>query len=83
MILDSISAISEIAPYYGNLDDVYRLMRRGNRKMHKVWNDIGVKLSERIYRKIVFIDFKSIVGIVDASREWPFILVLFIFILFL
>ena len=71
MRLDSISAIAEIAPFYGYLDDVYRLMRRGNRKMHKMWDGIWVKLSEDAMRKTIYIDYKNKAEVVDIPIKCP------------
>ena len=46
--------------------------------MHKVWNDIGVKLSERINRKIVLLDWTNIKKKIDVLLKCPLILTLFI-----
>ena len=77
MKLDSISTIVEIAPYYGVLDDVYRLMRRGNRKMNQMWDSISVKLSERTWRKLIDTNLKNEGEILDVLLKYPLTLTLF------
>ena len=52
MKLDSIGSIVEITPYFGYLDDVYKLMRRLNRQSNEDLNKIWLVLSKSINRKI-------------------------------
>ena len=66
MKLDSISTIAEIAPFYGYFDDVYRLMRRGNRKMNRMWDSISVKLLEGIGKKLINTNLKNEGEILDV-----------------
>ena len=66
MKLDSISVISEISPYFGYLDDAFRLMKKLNMKTNKDWNKTSYQLSKHIKRKTFSIqnfrraDFSSI-----------------------
>ena len=77
MILDSISTIAEITPYYGNLDDVYRLLKRLNIKTSKVWEATWITLSKRISRKKIELGCDSKISFVDIPLEFPLILTLF------
>ena len=52
MKLDSIAAIAEIFPYYGHLDDTYKLMKNLNWKTNENWSKVCFKLSNNIRRKI-------------------------------
>ena len=56
MKLVSISAISEIAKYFGTLDNVFRLLNRLNTRARKIWENNSVKLSEDIQRRSINID---------------------------
>ena len=77
MKLDSISAISEIAKYYGTLDDVFRLLNSLNTKTRKIWTDTSVKLSADIQRKIIQIDLEDRKAFVEIPIENRFVLSLF------
>ena len=77
MKLDSISAISEISKFYGKLDDVFRLLNRLSTTTRKIWEDILVKLSEDVKRKIIEIDSKTQEMLVDISTENKYVLSLF------
>ena len=52
MKLDSIAAIAEISPYYGHLDDTYKLMKNLNWRTNNNWSKVCFKLSNNIKRKI-------------------------------
>ena len=77
MKLDSIGAIAEIAVYYGELDDIYRLMKRLNRKTNKMWNNIWAELSKIITRKFSKTLWKSWKEVINGYNKNPFILTLF------
>ena len=53
MKLDSISCISEIAKYYGTLDDVFRLLNRLNTRTRKIWENNSVKIFKDIQRRSI------------------------------
>ena len=57
MKFDTIAAISEIAKYYGKLDDVFRLLNKLSTTTRKLWTESRIKLSEDINRKWVEIDW--------------------------
>ena len=77
MRLDSISMITEIAPFYGDLDDVFRLMKRLNIKANMMWDKIWVQLSNKIKRKRVEIEIED--ELLNAEMLWnhPLSLILF------
>ena len=77
MRLDSVSAISEIAKYYGKLDDVFRLLRGLNSKTSQIWNDTWIKLSEEINRKAVKINSRDREMLVDIPCKNELIFTLF------
>ena len=51
MRLESLSSIAEITPYYGTLDEVFRLMNTLWMKTRKIWTESKVQLQKDIYRK--------------------------------
>ena len=77
MKLDKISSISEIAKYYGTLDQVFRLLNKLNTTTRKIWNNMSVKLSEDIQRRVIKIDWNSRELFVDIPIEEKFMLSLF------
>ena len=77
MKLDSISALSEIAPYYGKLDDVFRLMKKLNIKTNRMWETTWVQLSKEINRKKISFDWRSRKEFVGIPLKCPLLLTLF------
>ena len=77
MKLDSISAISEIAKYYGTLDDAFRLLNSLNTKTRKIWADTSIRLSADIQRKKIQIDLEDRKAFVETLIENKFVLSLF------
>ena len=77
MKLDSISALSEIAPYYGKLDDVFRLMKKLNIKTNRMWETTWVQLSKEINRNLISFKWESRKEFVEISLERPLLLTLF------
>ena len=77
MKLDSIAAIAEIAPFYGYLDEVYRFIRRLNRRTNQMWGTIWSMLSKKIIRRKVYIECDSEKSIVEIPCKYPLILILF------
>ena len=59
MKLDSISAISEIAKYYGTLDDVFRLLNRLNTRSKKILENNSVKIFKDIQRRSINISCEA------------------------
>ena len=77
MKFDKISTISEIAKYYGTLDEVFRLLNRLNTTTREIWNDTSVKLSEDIQRKRIFIDWNDREIFVDIPIKNKYVFSLF------
>ena len=77
MKLDSISAISEVAKFYGTLDQVFRLLNRLNSTTRKIWNSVWAKLAEDIKRKRIKIDWENREMFVEVPIENKFVLSLF------
>ena len=77
MKLDSISAISEIAKYYGTLDDVFRLLNRLNTRTRKIWENNSVKMSEDIQRRGINVDCDTQKILFDILQRNLFVLTFF------
>ena len=77
MKLDSISALSEIAPYYGKLDDVFRLMKKLNINTNQMWETAWVQLSKKIKRKLISFKWRSRKEFVEIPLKCPLLLTLF------
>ena len=77
MKLDSISALSEIAPYYGKLDDVFRLMKKLNINTNQMWETTWVQLSNEINRKKISFGWGSRKEFVEIPMKCPLLLTLF------
>ena len=77
MKFDSIAAISEIAKFYGKLDDVFRLLNRLNFTTRRIWTETWVKLSENVSRKWVEIDWNNREMFCDILTKNKFVLILF------
>ena len=77
MKFDSIAAISEIAKFYGELDDVFRLLSRLNTTTRRIWTDTWVKLSQDVSRKWVEIDWNDREEFYCIPTENIYVLTLF------
>ena len=77
MKFDKISTISEIAQYYGTLDEVFRLLNRLNTTTIKIWNDTSVILSEDIQRRLIRIDWNNKEIFVDIPIKNKYVFSLF------
>ena len=77
MKLDSISALSEIAPYYGKLDDVFRLMKKLNINTNQMWETTWVQLSKKINRNLISFKWRSRKEFVEIPLERPLLFTLF------
>ena len=77
MKLDSISALSEIALYYGTLDDVFRLMKKLNINTNQMWETTWVQLSKKINRKKISFKWRSRKEFVEIPLKCPLLLTLF------
>ena len=51
MRLDSVSSIAEITPYYGTLDETFRMMNTLWMRTRKMWNNWKLQLQKNIQRK--------------------------------
>ena len=76
--LDSIASIAEITPFYGDLDDVFRLMKRLNRNTNKMWDSIWIVLSKFIHRKLAATEWRNRKWVVRDHLKNPLILTLFV-----
>ena len=56
MKIDSLSALAEIMPYYGTLDQVYRLMNKTGGKTREIWKKWDVQFGKIVTRKKIHID---------------------------
>ena len=76
MKLDTISTIAEIAPFYGELDEVYKLMKRLCIQTNQMWDTVWVQLSKITNRKCtsLYWEWKEYVEILIKC---PLILTLF------
>ena len=77
MKFDSIAAISEIAKFYGKLDDVFRLLSRLNTTTRRIWTETWVKLSEDVSRKSIKTDWNDREMFCDIPTENKYVLSLF------
>ena len=77
MKLDSISSISEIAKYYGYLDEVFRLLNRLNTKTRDIWRDTQVEMARYIQRKWSEVDLNDRKVFVEIPIENRFVFSLF------
>ena len=77
MKFDSFLAISEIAKFYGELDDVFRLLSRLSTTTRRIWTETWVKLSQDVSRKWVEIDWNDREMFYDILTENKYVLSLF------
>ena len=77
MKFDSIAAISEIAKFYGKLDDVFRLLNWLNTTTRRIWTEIWVRLSQDVSRKPIKIDRNDREMLCDILTENKYVLSLF------
>ena len=77
MKFDSFLAISEIAKFYGELDDVFRLLSRLNTTTRRIWTETWVKLSQDVSRKWVEIDWNDREMFCDIPTENKYVHTLF------
>ena len=77
MRFDSIAAISEIAKFYGKLDDVFRLLNWLNTTTRRIWTETWTKLSEDINRKSIKIDWNKREMLYDIPIENKYVHSLF------
>ena len=77
MKIDWISTLSEIAPYFGHLDDTYRLMRKLNTTTSEMWNKTCYKLSELVERKSINCSFSNQKEIIKFPLRFPLAIILY------
>ena len=77
MKFDSIAAISEIAKFYGKLDDVFRLLNWLNTTTRRIWTEIWVRLSQDVSRKPIKIDRNDREMLCDILTENKYVPSLF------
>ena len=51
MTFISFGFIAEVGPYYGTLDEVYRLMKRAWTKTNRMWDQIKTQLQKIVFRR--------------------------------
>ena len=77
MKFDSISTIAEILPYYGNLDNAYRLMRKWNITTNRLWDKTWNELSKYIKRKRITFNRRNLRNVVNIFLKYTLTLSLF------
>ena len=77
MKFDSIAAISEIAKFYGKLDDVFRLLNKLSTTTRRIWTETWVKLSKDVSRKSIKSDWYDREMLCDILTENKYVLSLF------
>ena len=77
MKFDRLSAISEIAKYYGKLDKVFRLLNWLNTRTRKIWANTRVQLSKDITRKSIKFNWSNNYRFIYFLRRNRFALNLF------
>ena len=60
MKLDSISSLVEILPFYGELDEGYRIMGMINLRTQQIWNKWRTPLGKIIKRKVIQIKQRNV-----------------------
>ena len=73
MKLDTYAAIWEILPFYGTLDQVFRLMRRLNNKTSEIWKNNMEIISKNVRRKKVNFTFSLNNNTWDTLSHNPFL----------
>ena len=77
MKFDAISTVSEILPFYGKLDEAFRLLKRVNRKTNEIWNSTHHEMSKRIKRKSIAIGIENKKQFVEYPLKNQMMLTLF------
>ena len=77
MKFDSISVIAETMPFYGHLDDVYRLLRRVNWRTRIIWDTIHAEMSKNVERRDAFVSTARKEDLVDRLLNNKLITTLF------
>ena len=77
MRFDAISAVSEILPFYGKLDEAYRLLRRLNRRTNGIWKSTHHELSKHLKRKSVAIGADNEKQLLEYPLKNQMMLILF------
>ena len=77
MKLDTYLTVSEILPFYGKRDDVFRLLRQANRTTNVIWKENWYEISDYLPRKTVPIGTESRKQLVEYPLKNQIIFKLF------
>ena len=75
MKIDSISSLAEILPFFGTLDEGYKIVRMMNRTTWDIWSNCKAKIGKVVKRKWVKMEFESFVRTIEDENSDSMMLV--------